>query len=136
MVALVSCTAPPWEVTDNVDEQVQAHVAQTEVDPGAAVGWLRVTDAGMEASPTATQLIRSILQTDCPGLLPASLAYHSIGVEGTYASTCDGACKRIVRSCSTVLMYIDTTTGCCVLPDQQTAHPVASWWHCSTRLCW
>lgn len=39
--------------------QVQAHVAQTEVDPGAAVAWLRVTDSGMEASPSGSQLIRS-----------------------------------------------------------------------------
>ena len=42
----------------SVYAQVQAHVAQTEVDPGAAVAWLRVTDAGMEASPTGSQLIR------------------------------------------------------------------------------
>ena len=42
----------------SVCAQVQAHVAQTEVDPGAAVAWLRVTDAGMEASPTGSQLIR------------------------------------------------------------------------------
>ncbi|KAL0030048.1 hypothetical protein WJX79_003167 [Trebouxia sp. C0005] len=41
-------------------DQVQAHVAQTEVDPGAAVAWLRVTDAGMEASPTGSQLIRRV----------------------------------------------------------------------------
>ena len=42
----------------SVFAQVQAHVAQTEVDPGAAVAWLQVTDAGMEASPTGSQLIR------------------------------------------------------------------------------
>ena len=48
-----------------VHEQVQAHVAQTEVDPGAAVAWLHVTDAGMEASPTANQLIRSMLYHCC-----------------------------------------------------------------------
>lgn len=42
-----------------VNHQVQAHVAQTEVDPGAAVTWLHVTEAGMEATPTANQLIRS-----------------------------------------------------------------------------
>ncbi|KAL0027199.1 hypothetical protein WJX77_002651 [Trebouxia sp. C0004] len=41
-------------------DQVQAHVAQTEVDPGAAVAWLCVTDAGMEASPTGSQLIRRV----------------------------------------------------------------------------
>ncbi|KAL0047867.1 hypothetical protein WJX82_001975 [Trebouxia sp. C0006] len=41
-------------------DQVQAHVAQTEVDPGAAVAWLRVTDAGMEALPTGSQLIRRV----------------------------------------------------------------------------
>ena len=38
--------------------QVQAHVAHTEVDPGAAVAWLQVTDQGMEASPKGSQLIR------------------------------------------------------------------------------
>ena len=38
--------------------QVQAHVAQTEVDPGAAVAWLRATDEGLQASPVTTQLMR------------------------------------------------------------------------------
>lgn len=38
--------------------QIQAHVAQTEVDPGAAVAWLRVTDDGLQASPVTTQLMR------------------------------------------------------------------------------
>lgn len=38
--------------------QVQAHVAQTEVDPGAAVAWLRVTDQGLQSSPVSTQLMR------------------------------------------------------------------------------
>lgn len=38
--------------------QVQAHVAQTDVDPGAAVAWLRITDDGLQASPVSTQLMR------------------------------------------------------------------------------
>lgn len=38
--------------------QIQAHVAQTEVDPGAAVAWLRVTDDGLQASSVTTQLMR------------------------------------------------------------------------------
>ena len=46
-------TAPLW-----LWLQVQAHVAQTEVDPGAAVAWLRVTDQGLQASPVSTQLMR------------------------------------------------------------------------------
>lgn len=53
-------------------QQVQAHVAQTDIDPGAAAAWLHVTEAGMEASPAATQLIRSAH----PGLL---LMSHPLG---------------------------------------------------------
>ena len=76
-------SAPPLqESARHVDEQVQAHVAQTEVDPGAAVAWLRVTDAGMEASPTATQLIRFTPSPHCPGLLPASLFCPSLSFQG------------------------------------------------------
>ena len=70
LLCLPSCLAQHnlAQFRDSVDGQVQAHVAQTEVDPGAAAAWLRVTDAGMEASPTATQLIRSVAWLACPDL--------------------------------------------------------------------
>ena len=41
--------------------QVQAHVAQTEVDPGAAVLWLQPSEKGMQAPPAGTQVIRSLV---------------------------------------------------------------------------
>ena len=70
--------------------QVQAHVATTEVDPGAAVAWLRVTDTGMEASPTGSQLIRSVLQRQSSCLTAATLkAYPSAVLNRTSSSSAE-----------------------------------------------
>lgn len=56
---------------------MQGHVAQTDIDPGAAPEWLRIADDQLLPSPNAGITLRSAQRGCLPLLLPSILEAHT-----------------------------------------------------------